>query len=285
MDAGFVGLGQMGQGMAQRLLEAGHRLTVWNRDPAKADALVERGAARAETPAGAAKGGIVFTMLANDAALEAVTEGEGGILAAGEGVLHVSCSTVSVALTKRLTEAHRARGQRFVSAQVLGRPDAAAAGRLSIISAGADEDLARLRPLFEVIGAKVLRMGAEPSMAAASKLAANASIAAIIETLSEAYRIAGAEGVTPETMADFFRETDFGSRMMTVYGPLIAAGKFEPAGFPIVLGRKDVGLALDAAGEGADIPFARLLAARMDKIITADGGERDWAALAQPPKA
>lgn len=285
MDAGFVGLGQMGQGMAQRLLEAGHRLTVWNRDSAKADALVERGAVRADTPAGAAKAGIVFTMLANDAALEAVTEGEGGILSGGEGVLHVSCSTVSVALTKRLTEAHRARGQRFVSAQVLGRPDAAAAGRLSIIAGGADEDLARLAPLFEAIGVRVLRMGAEPAMAAVTKLAANASIAAIIETLSEAYRIAAAEGVAPEAMAGFFRETDFGSRMMTVYGPLIAAETFEPAGFPLILGRKDVGLALAAAGEGADIPFIRLLAARMDKIIAADGGTRDWAALGQPPKA
>ncbi|WP_019830837.1 NAD(P)-dependent oxidoreductase [Sphingomonas sp. PR090111-T3T-6A] len=285
MDAGFVGIGQMGHGMAQRLLEAGHRLTVWNRDAAKADAIVEQGAARASTPAEAAKAGIVFTMLANDAALEAVTEGEGGILSAGEGVLHVSCSTVSVALTRRLTEAHRAKGQRFVSAQVLGRPDAAAAGKLSIIAGGADEDLERLQPLFGAMGQKVLRMGAEPAMAAVSKLAANASIAAIIETLTEAYRIAGSEGVAAETMADFFRETDFGSRMMTVYGPLIATEKFEPAGFPLRLGRKDVGLALDAAGEGADIPFIRLLAARMDKIIGADGGTRDWAALGQPPKA
>ncbi len=285
MDAGFVGLGQMGAGMARRLMEAGHRLTVWNRDSAKADALVAHGAARAGSPAEAAKAGIVFTMLANDAALEAVTGGEGGILSAGEGVLHVSCSTVSVALTKRLTEAHRAQGQRFVSAQVLGRPDVAAAGKLSIITAGADEDLERLQPLFEVIGAKVLRMGAEPVMAAASKLAANFSIAAIIETMSEAYRIAGAHGVTPETMANFFRETDFGSRMMTVYGPLIAAEKFEPAGFPLTLGRKDVGLALDAAGEGTDVAFARLLAERMDHIIARDGGTRDWAALGQPPKA
>jgi len=285
MDAAFVGIGQMGHGMAQRLLEAGHLEPAGLGDPAKADALVERGATRADTPAEAAKAGIVFTMLANDAALEAVTEGEGGILSAGEGVLHVSCSTVSVALTRRLTEAHRARGQRFVSAQVLGRPDAAAAGRLSIIAGGADEDLERLRPLFEAMGQKVLRMGAEPSMAAVSKLAANASIAAIIETLSEACRIAAAEGVAPEAMADFFRETDFGSRMMGVYGPMIAAERFEPAGFPIRLGRKDVGLALDAAGEAADIPFARLLAAQMDRIIDADGGDRDWAALGQPPKA
>jgi 3-hydroxyisobutyrate dehydrogenase-like beta-hydroxyacid dehydrogenase len=285
MEAGFVGLGQMGSGMAGRLVAAGHAVTVWNRDPAKAEPLVAQGARRAESPAAAARaGGIVFTMLANDAALEAVTQGAEGILAAGEGVLHVSCSTVSVALTERLEVAHRSAGQRFVSAQVLGRPDVAAAGQLSIITAGAQEDLARCRPLFEAIGQKVLTMGDRPAMAAATKLAANFSIAAVIETLSEAFRIAGVHGVAAETMADFFVETNFGSRMMGVYGPMIAAERFEPAGFPLRLGRKDVGLALDAAGTDTDLPVARLLAGRMDAIIAADGGKRDWSALGQPPK-
>lgn len=284
MDVGFVGLGQMGAGMAGRLLDAGHGVTVWNRDPAKAAALVARGARAAASPAEAARAGIVFTMLADDAALQAVTEGDGGILAAGEGVLHISCSTVSVALTERLTETHRARGQRFVSAQVLGRPDVAAAGGLVVIAAGADEDLARCRPLFEVVGSKLLVMGPEPRMAAVTKLAANASIGALIETLSEAFRIAGAHGVAPARMAEFFAETNFGSRIMGVYAPLIAAERFEPAGFPLRLGRKDVGLALDAAGD-ADLPVARLLAERMDAIIAADGGTRDWSALSQPVKA
>lgn len=283
MDVGFVGIGQMGAGMAGRLLEAGHKVAVWNRDVSKAAALVARGARLADSPADAAKAGIVFTMLANDQALEAVTEGADGLLTAGEGVLHVSCSTVSIALTERLTEEHRARGQRFVSAQVLGRPNVAAAGGLAIMTAGADEDVARCQPLFDVMGQKVICMGTEPKMAVATKLAANFSIAAIVETITEAFRIAGAHGVEASRMADFFIETNFGSRMMGVYAPLIAEQRFWPAGFPMRLGRKDIGFALDAAGADADVPFARLIAERMDKLIAADGGERDWSALGQPP--
>ncbi len=283
MDVGFVGIGQMGAGMAGRLLDAGHAVAVWNRDPAKVAALVARGARHARSPADAARAGIVFTMLANDEALQAVTEGADGLLSGGEGVLHISCSTVSIALTEQLTEKHRARGQRFVAAPVLGRPNVAAAGGLAIVTAGADEDIARCQSLFDVIGQKVLCMGAEPKMAVATKLAANFSIAALIETMAEAFRIVGAHGVEASRMADFFNETNFGSRIMGVYAPLIAEQRFWPAGFPMRLGRKDVGLALDAAGPDADVPFARLIADRMDRLIAADGGERDWSALGQPP--
>jgi 3-hydroxyisobutyrate dehydrogenase-like beta-hydroxyacid dehydrogenase len=283
MDVGFVGLGQMGAGMAGRLLEAGHRVAVWNRDPAKTAGLVAKGARHAISPADAAKSGIVITMLANDAALEAVTEGAGGLLSAGENVLHISCSTVSVALTERLTEAHAARGQRFVSAQVLGRPNVAAAGGLAIMTAGAEPDIALCQPLFEAMGQKVFHMGAEPKMAVATKLAANFSIAAIIETITEAFRIAGTHGVEATRMAEFLVESNFGGRIMGVYAPIVAEQRFWPAGFPMKLGRKDVGFALDAAGADADLPFARLIAERMDGIIAADGGERDWSALGQPP--
>ncbi len=281
MDVGFVGLGQMGAGMAARLVDAGHVVAVWNRNSAKVAPLAARGARHAASPSDTARAGIVFTMLADDAALEAVTEGADGILAAGEGVLHISCSTVSVELTERLTKAHRARGQRFVSAQVLGRPDVAAAGGLSVMAAGADEDLERCQPLFAAIGQKFLPMGAEPKMAAATKLAANFSIAAMIETVSEAFRIAGQHGVEATKMAEFFVDTNFGSRIMGVYAPLIAERRFEPAGFPMRLGRKDVGLALEAAGD-ADVPVARLIAERMDSIIAAGGGEWDLSALSQP---
>jgi 3-hydroxyisobutyrate dehydrogenase-like beta-hydroxyacid dehydrogenase len=136
MNVGMIGLGQMGSAMAGQLIEAGHCVTVWNRDGAKAAPFVERGATLANTPAQAGRAGIVLTMLANDTALEAVVFGQNGVLGAGPGLLHVSCSTVSVALTDRLAEAHDRAGQRFVSAQVLGRPDVAAAGKLSVIAAG-----------------------------------------------------------------------------------------------------------------------------------------------------
>lgn len=283
MDVAIIGLGQMGSGMAIQLIEAGHRVTVWNRDKAKAQALAERGAAVADSPADAARVGTVLTMLANDDAVDAVSFGDAGILAAGPDLLHISCSTVSVALTDRLATAHAEAGQRFVSAQVLGRPDVAAAGNLSIIAAGPEVDLDSARPIFAAIGSKTLRMGDRPGMAAASKAAANFGIAAIIETISEQIRIVEAQGVPAAKMVELLVDTNFGSRMIGVYGPMIAEQRFEPAGFPIKLGRKDVGLAL-AAGAGAALPFADVLAERMDAIIAADGGTRDWSALGQPSK-
>ncbi len=279
MDVGLIGLGQMGSGMARSLLAAGHAVTVWNRDPAKAEAIT--GATVAASPADAARGGIVVSMLADDAAVEAVTFGADGILTAGADVLHVSCSTVSVGLTVRLEAAHRAGGQRFVSAQVLGRPDAAAAGKLVVFAAGSEADIDAARPVFAALGPKLLIMGGEPGMAAAAKLAANFGIAALTEMVTEAMAIVGARGVTRDAMLALFKETDFGSRIIGGYGAMIAAQKFEPVGFAMRLGRKDVAFGIDAAPQ-AELPLARMLLARMDAIIADGGGDRDWASLGGP---
>lgn len=280
MDIAFVGLGQMGSGMAGGLIDAGLAVTVWNRDRAKALPFATRGAAIAASPALAAAPGVVFTMLANDEALEAVCFGNDGLLGAGSGVLHVSCSTVSVALTERLTQAHADAGQRFVSAQVLGRPDVAAAGNLTVMAAGSAADIAAAQPGFDAFAAKTIVMGDLPAMAAAAKVALNFGIAAVIETVSEQFRIAGVHGVSAAQMAQLLIESEFGARIFASYAPMIADQRFEPAGFPLYLGRKDVGLAI-AAAEGAPLPLAQLLAERMDTIIAAGGGERDWSSLGQ----
>ena len=262
MKVGFVGLGQMGAGMAARLIAAGHQVTVWNRDSTKTEALRSRGADVAAHPADAARAGVVLTMLADDDALDAVSSGENGLLAAGPGLLHISCSTVSVALTDRLTAAHGAAGQRFVSAQVLGRPDAAAAGRLTVIAAGPANDLDAAQPCFDAIGSTTIPMGDRPAMAAATK--------------------AGAQGVPAAAMAKFLLGSEFGARIFASYAPMIAERRFEPAGFLLRLGRKDIGLAF-AAAEGAALPFADLLARRLDTLIDAGGGERDWSSLGLSP--
>lgn len=281
MDVAMIGLGQMGGGMAGQLIGAGNRVTVWNRDRSKAEPFAKDGANIAASPAEAARVGVVLTMLANDDAVSAVVFGDDGLLTAGPGILHVSCSTVSVTLTERLQAAHAAAGQRFVSAQVLGRPDVAAAGRLSVMAAGPDADLDAAQPAFDAIGSKTLRLGERPAMAAAAKAALNFGIAAIIETITEQMRIAEAQGVSHARMAELLIETDFGARMFASYAPIIAEKRFEPAGFPLRLGRKDIGLALAAAGSGASLPLVSLIAGRMDAIISAGGGERDWSALGQ----
>jgi 3-hydroxyisobutyrate dehydrogenase-like beta-hydroxyacid dehydrogenase len=280
MDAALIGLGQMGSGMADNLLTAGHKLTVWNRDGAKAEPFAARGATIAADLATAARAGTVMTMLADDAAVEAVVFGDGGLLAAGPGLLHISCSTVSVDVTDKLAAAHAAAGQRFVSAQVLGRPDVAAAGKLSVIAAGATEDLDCAQPLFDAIGAGTQRVGDRPVMAAAAKVALNAGIPAIMQMLTEQFRIVGAHGIAADRMAALMLDVNYGNRLIGSYGPIIAEQRFEPAGFPMRLGRKDVGLALAAAGD-ADLPLTKLIASRMDAIIAADGGEQDWSAIGQ----
>lgn len=280
MDVAFIGLGQMGSGMAANLVEAGHQVTVWNRNRAKAEPFAARGAEVAVDLATAARAGTAMTMLANDAAVEAVVFGDGGLLAAGPGLLHISCSTVSVDLTARLDAAHAAAGQRFVSAQVLGRPDVAAAGKLSVIAAGATEDLDVAQPLFDAIGAGTQRVGDRPVMAAAVKVALNAGIPAIMQMLTEQFRIVAAHGIAADRMAALLLDVNYGNRLIGSYGPIIAERRFEPAGFPMRLGRKDVGLALAAAGD-TDLPLTALIASRMDAIIAADGGEKDWSAIGQ----
>ncbi|WP_447761324.1 NAD(P)-dependent oxidoreductase [Sphingopyxis panaciterrae] len=280
MDVTFIGLGQMGSGMAGNLMAAGHRVTVWNRDRAKAEPFAKRGATVAGDLSAAARAGIAITMLADDAALEAVSFGDGGLLAAGSGLLHISCSTVSVDLTARLAAAHAAAGQRFVSAQVLGRPDVAAAGKLSVIAAGAADDLDAAQPLFDAIGAATHRVGDRPVMAAAAKLACNAGIPAVMQMLTEQFRIVAAHGIAADQMAALLLDVNYGNRLIGSYGPIIAEKRFEPAGFPMRLGHKDVGLALAAAAD-AELPLTELIAGRMDAIIGAGGGERDWSAVGQ----
>ena len=137
MDIGFLGLGNMGAGMAANLLRAGHTLTAYNRSFDKVEALADLGALPARTVADACRGDVVVSMLANDDAVEAMTFGADGVLAnLPDGAVHVSCSTISVALAERLSAAHAEAGQRFVAAPVFGRPEAAAAATLFVVAAG-----------------------------------------------------------------------------------------------------------------------------------------------------
>jgi 3-hydroxyisobutyrate dehydrogenase-like beta-hydroxyacid dehydrogenase len=280
VDIAFLGLGQMGSNMARRLVDGGHRVMVWNRDTSKAEPFSRLGAAIVANPREAISVGTAMTMLANDDAVAAVAFGENGLLSAGPGLLHISSSTISVDLTQRLEQAHLAAGQRFASAQVLGRPDVAAAGMLSVIAAGATGELDAAQPLFDSIGRNTIRIGERPAMAAAAKIALNAGIPAIIQILTEQFRIAATQGIPPVDMVGLLSETGYGDRIFRSYAPMIAEQRFEPAGFPIELGRKDVGLALTAVA-GASLPIAELIAARMDSAIAAGGGHRDWSALGQ----
>jgi 3-hydroxyisobutyrate dehydrogenase-like beta-hydroxyacid dehydrogenase len=280
MKVGFIGLGHMGAAMAQNLIKAGHEVTVYNRTPAKAAALVATGARVARTVSEAAQGDAVMTMLANDAAVESVLLGREGVLAslAPEG-LHVSSSTISVALSQRLSQEHANCGQRYVAAPVFGRPDAAAAAQLVVVAAGEQSSIDQARPLLDAIAKKVFVVGEAPQAANLVKLSGNFLNASVIESLGEAFALITKGGVDRQRYLEILASL-FNVPAYNVYGALIAGGRFEPAGFGAPLGQKDIRLLLTAAESlGVAMPLGSLL---RDRFLTlmAHGGERlDWSAI------
>jgi 3-hydroxyisobutyrate dehydrogenase-like beta-hydroxyacid dehydrogenase len=281
MDIGFVGLGNMGAAMAENLLTAGHSVVAYNRSRAKVDALVAVGARPAHTVAEACRGEVVISMLADDEAVEAVTFGDHGILASlGAGAVHVSCSTISADLAQRLTKTHADAGQRFVSAPVFGRPEAAAARRLFVVAAGDADVLQTLTPVFEAVGQRTFVVADEPVTANLVKLSGNFLIASVIESLGEAMALVGKAGVGKQTYLEILTSTLFGAPVYQTYGGLLARDEFEPAGFAATLGLKDVRLVL-AAGEGLQVPLpiASLLRDRFLTLLANGGGALDWSAV------
>jgi 3-hydroxyisobutyrate dehydrogenase-like beta-hydroxyacid dehydrogenase len=253
MKIAFLGLGKMGTPMARRLLEAGHSLTVWNRTPERAASLVATGATLAASPAEAAQSAdAVLTMLFDDAANEEVLFGGEGdpastVLAAlRPGALHIALSTISVALSERLTAEHARRKQLFVAAPVFGRPNIAEEGRLWIVAAGADEAMAAARPLLEPLSRGLSVIGAEPSRAHALKLGGNFLISAMIHSLGESFVYAAGQGIDPEVFLETVNSALFQSPLYAAYGKVMLHPPSEP-GATIDLGAKDLRLLREAA--------------------------------------
>lgn len=282
MDIGFLGLGAMGRAMALNLLRAGHGVTVWNRSPEAAGQLAAEGAKVAATAAEAAGAGMVFSMLADDAAVRSVILGGGVLDALAAGGAHVNMATISVALAREMAARHAERGVGYVAAPVLGRPDVAAAGKLNILAAGASEQIDRVQPLLDAIGQKTWRFGERPEQANAVKLAANFMIASAIEAMGEAASLVEGYGVSGSSFLDMIASTLFAAPVYAGYGGLIARKQYDPAGFKMTLGLKDVRLVLEAADQSATpMPFASVLKDNFLDGIAHGGADRDWAALAE----
>lgn len=281
MKVGFVGLGHMGAGMAANLLRGGQDVTVYNRTRGKAEALVAQGAKAADSIAEACHGQAVITMLADDNAVEQAVFGDGGVIAGlPKGAIHISSSTISVALSERLDEAHARAGQRFVAAPVFGRPDAAAAARLFIVAAGAPEAVNAAAPLFDAIARKTFIISDTPKAANLVKLSGNFLIASVIESIGEAMALVGKAGVDRKQYLEVLTSTLFDAPVYRTYGALIADGAFEPAGFAAPLGLKDIRLTLAAAEDlRVPMPLASLLRDRFLTLLAQGGDELDWAAI------
>jgi len=283
MKIGFLGLGQMGSGMARNLAAAGHEVSVWNRSKDKADALTGPGLHSAATPADATTGTqAVFTMLADDHAVDAVVFGENGLASAlAPQAIHISSSTISVELARRLAAEHTKRSQNYLSAPVFGRPEAAEAGKLLVIAAGPAQSIDRARPLFDAIGRATFIAGLEPWNANLVKLCGNLTIISVIETLGETMAALKKAGVQPAVLMDALNEL-YASPVYKNYGGMIVRNHFEPAGFALKLGLKDVRLVLKAADEcGAPLPIASLIHDQLLAAMAEGKGDHDWASLAQ----
>ncbi len=256
MRIAFIGLGAMGQGIVQHVARAGHSVRAWNRTASRARALAADGIVAAETVADAVRDvDIVITMVADDNALREIAWRSGGMIAAlPKDAIHVSMSTIGTALAAELEDAHADVGQHFVSAPVFGRPDAAAEGRLIVVAAGPQDAIDRCRPVLEAVGQKLFVVGTEPSMANAVKLGGNFMLASMLETLGEVFALMRKSGVAPDQFLEIVNGHLFKSPVYENYGRMIVAERFEPPGFRLRLGLKDVRLVL-ASAEQAMVPM------------------------------
>jgi len=280
---GFVGLGAMGLPMATNLLAAGYHLTVYNRTASKAEPLIAKGARRAERAGDVAHpGGIVVSMLADDASVKALVTGEDALAEriAPDGI-HVSMSTVSPAITRELAAYHEMRGSVMVAAPVFGRPSSAQAKWLWVCTSGSSDAKAKVKPILEAMGQDIFDFGDNPGAANVVKLAGNFMIAAALEAMGEAVAMMRKSGVDPAAALEMLAKTLFAAPVYQGYGPAIAHGRFTPAGFRLPLGLKDIDLVLQtAAAANAPMPAASLLRDRFISAIAKGRAELDWSAIA-----
>lgn len=273
----------MGAGMARNLLRAGHNLAVFNRNREKAEALAAAGARVADSPADASRDAeVVITMVADDPALEQVVFGRDGIASAlRSGYIHLSHSTISAGLARKLTAEHAQRKQGYLSVPVFGRPEAAESKNLVVVAAGPTEYVERCRPLFDAIGRQTFVIGTEPWQANVAKLCGNFMVVSVIEALAEAYATLRKAGVAPGAFLEIMNSL-FGSQVIAGYGRIIAQEQFTPAGFALRLGLKDVRLMLAAAEEcAAPMPLASLVHDHLLSALAQGQGDLDWSSVAQ----
>ncbi|WP_455379891.1 NAD(P)-dependent oxidoreductase [Acidihalobacter prosperus] len=278
---GFLGLGQMGIGMASRLIENDHSLIVYNRSQEKMQPLADKGAKAASQPSETAvSGGIIISMLADDNAVEALID-DNLLSKLGPGSIHLSMSTLNPAVVSRLAEQHARHGVDYIACPVFGRPDAARAGKLWLcLAGGSASSRSRIEPLLDTMGQGVYEFGSDPVSANVVKLSGNFLIASAIESMSEAYSLAEAYEINPEKLHELMSQTLFACPIYKNYGQAIVDQKFTPPGFTLELGAKDMRLVQDTARQThTPMPFASLLNDRFLRMLANDQGKMDWTGI------
>lgn len=283
MKVGFIGTGRMGLAMARRLVEAKHDLAVFNRTAAKAAELLSAGARAAGSLAQAARyGEAVFTMLADDAALDEVAGQKGGLLESlPQGGVHICSGTHGIGVVRKLKAAHAARGQVLVTAPMLGRPEMVASGQAGMVIAGPPEALGRCAPLFAAIARRTFEAGADPEAATAIKIANNFVLGCAIEAMGEGFSLVRKYGVVPQVFNDVMTEGLFACPAYKAYAKIIAEESYDRVGQMALLGLKDANLAL-TAGEavGVPLPSGNVWRDRLVGALAHGDGGKDWAVMA-----
>jgi 3-hydroxyisobutyrate dehydrogenase-like beta-hydroxyacid dehydrogenase len=270
MNVGFIGLGQMGRPMVERLKAAGHSLKVYNRTRSSPEI--------ASTPQEVLDAQVVITMLADDNAVRAVWLDSGLAARLPAGAIHLNMATVGMGIARQLTAIHKGA---YVAAPVFGRPHVAAQGQLDVVAAGPRTAIERCRPLFDVLGKQTFVVGEEPAKANAVKIARNFLLATVIESLGEAFALVRKCGVEATDFLEILSRTSLGSPAYRNYGRMIVEQAWQPAQFAMPLGVKDVELALATAREaGVPLPSGELIRKNLLEAIAAGRAEQDWAALA-----
>jgi len=279
-QVGFLGLGSMGQAMAQRLIDAGHDVVVWNRSAGPRDELASLGATAVETPAEALAVDLSVSMLANDVAVDAVLCEDN---LPSHRIVHANMASVSPDMARLLSARFEQAGHGYVASPVLGRPNVAASGGLNILAAGLTDDIVLLQPLFDAMGTKTWPLGELPHTANVVKIAVNYSIIHALQSLAESIAIATSAGVKPSDFVEVLTSTLFGGVVFTGYGNLIAERNYTPAAFSLELGLKDLGLAEATAEEaGISLPTSSLLRELFETALAdPELAEKDWSAVAE----
>lgn len=282
MKIGFVGLGAMGGAMAGNLLDAGHPVRVWNRSPGPVRELTARGATAAADLAEVFESEVVISALADDAAVDQTLLDDTLLAAAPTGGVHVNMATVSAELADRADRKHRDHGLHYVAAPVLGRAEVARAGKLTILAAGDPAAIARVQPLFDVLGRRTWTIGDRPAHANLLKILGNYLIACSIGAMAEATTVAEAADLDPKVLLDVLTEGLFPGPVYQGYGKMIAARDYEPVAFKLALGRKDVGLALETArANGVPLAFGAVLRDMFTEAVDHGQADQDWAAVTE----
>ncbi|MED4223956.1 NAD(P)-dependent oxidoreductase [Neobacillus cucumis] len=281
-EVGFIGLGNMGQPMVKNLLKAGLKVKVYNRTANKAAEVVSAGAELVERPCDVVTtDGIVITMVSNDQALEELVYGPDGLgTKLGENGIHLSMSTVAPETSRKLAQFHSEKGSFYIASPVFGRPEAAAAQKLWILSSGNSQAKEKVKSIQEAMGQRVFDLGEEPGNANVVKLGGNFMIMAAMEAMAEAFNLAEKNGIDREAVAEVYSTTLFNCTVYNGYGSMIAKKKFEPAGFQLELGLKDCNLVLaEANSTKTPMPLANLVQNRLLASVAKGRGKQDWAAL------